>query len=428
MKSNFDRTLIGKPPAGYIPGISRGCHGFVTRSDIGPMMADITSLAREQAIAVSKEREKHRFDSDEEDNTLNDVHFDSWGGFRNVKLFNNLVEDEEDKEAEEAYAVVDKYLEGRTARKVAAIEAEEQRLKKKNPQARDALKDAIAEVKTLSAQDWARIPESNDVSKKRYKEDKSTPVPDAIVNERLSDGRLGQALDRVVRATPIGTPGTQGADSVLPAGELSALADARRVLLEKSLSKTGMNSTLDKAGYKTALDASISGRVGATGDFQDLKKARALYRSNVESNPSDPKAWIGVIRVEELDGKLEEARNIAAQAIIRCPFEDSVWLETIRIEPSIQGKRALAVKAVKSCPQSVKLWMAGAEIETEKEARILIIEKALKLIPQSEKLWKYLIEQATSDSQAKEWLSTAVQCVPVRLSSDPRITLTSTWL
>lgn len=413
MKSNFDRTKIGKAPAGYIPGISRGCHGFVTRSDIGPMMADITSLAREQAIAISKEREKHRVDSDEEDNTLNEVHFDSWGGFRNVKLFNNLVEDEEDKEAEEAYAVVDKYLEGRTARKVAAIAAEEARLKQKNPQARDALKDAISQIKGLSAQDWASIPESNGVGKKRYKEDKATPVPDAIVSERLSDGRLGQALDRVVRATNASASATQGADSVLPAGELSALADARRVLLEKSLAKTGMNSTLDKAGYKTALDASVSGRIGATGDFQDLKKARALYRSNVESNPSDPKAWIGVIRVEELDGKMEEARNIAAQAIIKCPLEESVWVEAIRIEPSIQTKRALAVKAVKSCPQSVKLWLTGADIESEKEGRIRILEKALQLIPHSEKLWKYLIELAPNETQASEWLSTAVTCVPV---------------
>jgi hypothetical protein len=52
MKSNFDRKMIGKMPEGYIPGISRGCHGFITRSDVGPMMADITTLARDKAIAM----------------------------------------------------------------------------------------------------------------------------------------------------------------------------------------------------------------------------------------------------------------------------------------------------------------------------------------------------------------------------------------
>jgi hypothetical protein len=51
MKSNFDRSKIGKMPPGYIPGISRGCHGFITRSDIGPMMADVTTLARDTLLA-----------------------------------------------------------------------------------------------------------------------------------------------------------------------------------------------------------------------------------------------------------------------------------------------------------------------------------------------------------------------------------------
>lgn len=52
MKSNFDRSKIGKMPPGYIPGISRGSYGFITRSDVGPMMADLTTLARDRAIAM----------------------------------------------------------------------------------------------------------------------------------------------------------------------------------------------------------------------------------------------------------------------------------------------------------------------------------------------------------------------------------------
>lgn len=52
MKSNFDRSKIGKQPPGYVPGISRGSYGFITRSDVGPMMADLTTLARDRAIAM----------------------------------------------------------------------------------------------------------------------------------------------------------------------------------------------------------------------------------------------------------------------------------------------------------------------------------------------------------------------------------------
>ena len=114
MKSSFDRKKIGKMPEGYIPGISRGCHGFITRSDVGPMMADITTLARDKAIAMQvadhhqKERERAR-DPDRDDGAvLNEINFDSWGGFQNARLFQSTDYDEEDKEADETYATVDK--------------------------------------------------------------------------------------------------------------------------------------------------------------------------------------------------------------------------------------------------------------------------------------------------------------------------------
>jgi hypothetical protein len=38
----FDPKQLGKAPAGYIPGVSRGTNGFMTRSDIGPMMTDVS--------------------------------------------------------------------------------------------------------------------------------------------------------------------------------------------------------------------------------------------------------------------------------------------------------------------------------------------------------------------------------------------------
>jgi hypothetical protein len=46
MKSSFDRKKIGKPPQGYIPGVFRGCHGFITRMDYGPMQADASTIIR----------------------------------------------------------------------------------------------------------------------------------------------------------------------------------------------------------------------------------------------------------------------------------------------------------------------------------------------------------------------------------------------
>ena len=38
-----------------------------------------------------------------------------------------------------------------------------------------------------------------------------------------------------------------------------------------------------------------------------------------------------LVRVEELDGKLEEARNIIAQGCNNCLDSDDIWIETARL-------------------------------------------------------------------------------------------------
>jgi len=47
-------------------------------------------------------------------------------------------------------------------------------------------------------------------------------------------------------------------------------------------------------------------------EISDLKKARALLKSVILSNPKSASGWIAAARVEELDGKFEDARNIIA--------------------------------------------------------------------------------------------------------------------
>lgn len=49
-------------------------------------------------------------------------------------------------------------------------------------------------------------------------------------------------------------------------------------------------------------------------EINDLKKARALLKSVILSNPKSSSGWIAAARVEELDGKIQEARNILAKA------------------------------------------------------------------------------------------------------------------
>ena len=46
--------------------------------------------------------------------------------------------------------------------------------------------------------------------------------------------------------------------------------------------------------------------------YSDIKKARALLKSVITNNPNSASGWIAAARVEELDGKLQQARNIMA--------------------------------------------------------------------------------------------------------------------
>ena len=96
-------------------------------------------------------------------------------------------------------------------------------------------------------------------------------------------------------------------------GNLSALGDARRTILGLTLDNVSNGTTsklLDKAGYMTALGSTI--RNSGQFEIHDLKKARLLFKSMVDSNPHQPKAWQGATRIEEMDGKIVEARNIIA--------------------------------------------------------------------------------------------------------------------
>lgn len=108
MRSSFDPSKMRSAPEGYIPGISRGSQGFITRSDIGPMMTDVSmglNVARAQAAAQQR---ASRENSEAQGLQFNESRFDPWSGMQGGNLFKIVDYDEEDKEADEIYASVDK--------------------------------------------------------------------------------------------------------------------------------------------------------------------------------------------------------------------------------------------------------------------------------------------------------------------------------
>ena len=104
----------------------------------------------------------------------------------------------------------------------------------------------------------------------------------------------------------------------------------------------GTFTSINKEGYMTSLQ---SLKINSETEINDIKKARALLKAIVSSNPKSTSGWIAAARVEELDGKIQEARNILDQACQNFLDKEDVWLEAARLTPPDKVKAFLA-KAV----------------------------------------------------------------------------------
>ena len=65
--------------------------------------------------------------------------------------------------------------------------------------------------------------------------------------------------------------------------------------------KLGTMTSINKEGYMTDLN---SLKINSETEINDLRKARALLKAVISSNPSSTSGWIAAARVEELDGKI----------------------------------------------------------------------------------------------------------------------------
>lgn len=66
--------------------------------------------------------------------------------------------------------------------------------------------------------------------------------------------------------------------------------------------------------------------------------------------------WVAAARLEEVAGKLGEARKLIAKGCEMCPGSEDVWLEAARLQTPDNAKAVLA-RGVASIPNSVRLWM-----------------------------------------------------------------------
>ena len=92
------------------------------------------------------------------------------------------------------------------------------------------------------------------------------------------------------------------------------------------------SGSFNREGYITDLE---SMRVSTSAEINDLRKARVLLRAVMRANPNSTSGWIAAARVEELDGKLKQARSLLDEASARFPAAEDVWAEYGRLaEPA----------------------------------------------------------------------------------------------
>lgn len=105
-------------------------------------------------------------------------------------------------------------------------------------------------------------------------------------------------------------------------------------------------------------------KINSETQLNDLKKARVLLKAVIKANPTSTSGWVAAARVEELDGKLNEARSILDQACLQFPNNEDVWAEAARMQEPVRVKSFLA-KAVQNMPLSKKLWLMASQVEKD---------------------------------------------------------------
>jgi len=405
------KRKAGAAPEWYVPGLCRGAIGFITRSDLGPARQmtpeNIFGIAPagyvpgtgRGAIAFTKEEIGQTDRGD-----YSETQYDKWSGYQD-NLFSNVTYGEDDEQADKEYERLDKYMdERRSIAREQRLKKEMEKASKAKPPVSSIFASCKKELANVKKEEWENLPEAVFHATKRKKYSRTMPIPDKILADALKDVQYATTVSEVL-------PQSIVPSSVVP-GNLTELSVAKGQILNIKLgqaedSVTGQ-SVVNRNSYLESL--TISKPDTANFDISDLKKARLLMRSVINTKPNDSAGWIAAARIEEMDGRLREARNILAQGCESCPESDDIWLEAARLAPPDQTKAILA-KAISRQPNSVKLWLAAANKETDSLIKSKILRRSLEFIPSSPILWKEAVKLEGPD-EARELLRKAVECVP----------------
>lgn len=406
-KPNKLAFLSQPAPAGYVAGLGRGASGFTTRSDIGPAREGPS----DEAVAAARAK---RGEEDEEDEERYQDPEEESG------LFASAVYERDDEEADRIWDSVDQQMDERRRKQREARErAELEEERARTPKIQAQFADLKRNLTSVSAEEWAALPEPGNLTAKRRKaaslresrDNRTYALPDSVlVGNRDRNQVQNEAADVDMDGTQSAVGGTMSS--------LTEIGEARNKVFSHQLDQassssaiaaSGMSSSIDPKGYLTELSG-IS--VKSDVEIGDIKKARSLLDSVIKTNPKHAPGWIAAARLEEVAGKMAVARKVIQQGCEQCPKSEDVWLESARLN-TVENAKVILAKAIQYLSQSVNIWLRAEQLETDPESKKRVLRKALEHIPNSVKLWKELVNLEESPEDARTLLAGAVEAIPM---------------
>ncbi|CAA17050.1 U4/U6 x U5 tri-snRNP complex subunit Prp1 [Schizosaccharomyces pombe] len=404
MANFYPDFLNMQPPPNYVAGLGRGATGFTTRSDLGPAQ----ELPSQESIKAAIEQRKSEIEEEEDiDPRYQDPD-------NEVALFATAPYDHEDEEADKIYQSVEEHLsKRRKSQREKQEQLQKEKYEKENPKVSSQFADLKRGLSTLTDEDWNNIPEPGDLTRKKRTKQPRRERFYATSDFVLASARNeNQAISNFAVDTQAGTetPDMNGTKTNFV--EIGAARDkVLGIKLAQASSNLTSPSTIDPKGYLTSLNSMVPKNAN---DLGDIRKARKLLQSVIETNPKHASGWVAAARLEEVANKLSQAQSLILKGCENCSRSEDVWLEAIRLHPAAEAKVIIA-NAVKKLPKSVTLWLEAEKLENQAQHKKRIIKKALEFNPTSVSLWKEAVNLEEEVDNARILLARAVELIPMSI-------------
>ncbi|KAI3635936.1 hypothetical protein MIR68_006034 [Amoeboaphelidium protococcarum] len=433
--SQRNKDFLGKAaPIGYVAGLGRGAHGFTTSADYGPnRVIEKPKHGESVDIKAAAEEARRMFQiADRSGGQLNSNYQ------KDLDVF--TVVDKEDEEADRVYAQVEQRLQNRRKRKQLQSQTQESGHEQAKQAPLHVDNDLKQQLQSISAEEWANIPDAVDLvavgrKSKRARErllEKQFfgPTKDFILDSARNNLKKEFQVVDFEQQQQLASANVMNVDEVDPLisdEQQSSAINIKDELIRSKLDRVAKNTISGQQSVDNRTDLYLSQLTQQSSAFNglqsqgqskeqqqqlrsitDIQTTRQLLTAVIESEPYNPQSWLAAAQLEEQDGQFGKARKLLEQGCIKCPKNEELWLNAVRLARPDSIKLVLG-NALSHLRQSEMLWIKAIEMESNLASKVKIMDEALRQVPTSTSLWLLRVDHAKDDSERLSTLHRAVQ-------------------